>query len=106
MRIVVEIRTEARAELVALLAPRMSTEGDAVRFAAEFLEDIQQQFHEYGGPPPAAEVWVDPAGRVWWWRYTEALWTCYTSVTRAGRLFRPPTRTLTVVAFRVRPGAL
>jgi hypothetical protein len=106
MRVVVEITTEARAELVELLAARMPTEGDAVRFAAEFLEDIRQQFQEHEGPPPTAEVWVAPDGRFWWWRYTEGVWTGYTSVTQPGRLFRPPIRTLTVVAFRVRPAAL
>jgi hypothetical protein len=106
MRVVVEVTTEAQAELVALLTTRMPTEGDAVRFAAEFLEDIQQQFQEHEGPPPTAEVWVAPDGRMWWWRYTEGVWTGYTSVAQPRRLFRPLIRTFTVVAFRVRPAAL
>jgi hypothetical protein len=103
MTVVVEIANNAREDLFALLAVRTPTEGDAARFAAEYLEDIERQFREYQGPPPMAEVRVDSWGDVWWWHYANGIWTGYTVATQARRLFRPPVRTFRVVAFRARP---
>ena len=58
MKVVVEVTVAAREDLVALLAARMPTEGDAARFGAEFIEDIKQQFRDHDGLPPG----VDPKG--------------------------------------------
>lgn len=106
MRVVVDITPEARAELVALLANRMPTEADAVRFAAEFAADIKQQFEDHEGPPPGAEVLVISRWRITWWRYIGGVWIAYTRVLQPRRLFYPAVLRFTVVAFRVQPQAL
>jgi hypothetical protein len=41
MKVVVEVTTEARADLVALLEARASVEGDALPFAVLYIEDIE-----------------------------------------------------------------
>ena len=84
MKVVVECTTEARAELVALLAARMPTEGDAVRFAAEYVEDIEQQFREHEGPPPGSRRLRRTGTEEWWWRYANGIWTVFRIADRSG----------------------
>ena len=95
MRVVVEFTTDARADLVALLSARMPTAGDAVRFAAEFLVDME-------GQPPDAEKYIDDDGVTWWWRYVNGIWLGYGFEDRTAWMFRM-VRQVTVFAFRPLP---
>ena len=105
MQIVVELTTEARQDLLRLIAARTPDEGDAVRFAALYADDIEAQFRKHEGPPPDAEARPGADGTVWWWRYANGIWTRFTLSDQPGWFFRPAVRTITVSAFRVRPPA-
>lgn len=105
MRIVVEFTVEARAELFALLAARVPTEGDAARFGELFLEDIEQQFRDYEGLPPGVESYVGARGTVWWWRYVDGIWLAYTFEDSTSWMFRT-VRTVMVIAFEPFPRVL
>ncbi|MCI0705010.1 MAG: hypothetical protein L0241_28455 [Planctomycetia bacterium] len=104
MKIVVEFTTAARIDLFALLAARMPTEGDAARFGAEFLTDMEGQFRDYDGLPPGAEKYSNANGTVWWWRYMNGIWAVYTLEDRTSWLFRA-VRAVTVFAFEPLPPA-
>jgi hypothetical protein len=102
MKVVVEFTTESRAELFALLTARMPTEGDAARFAAEFLEDMGQQLRDYEGQPPEAEKHVVDDRETWWWRYVNGIWMGYRFEDRTAWMFRT-VRQVTVFAFEPLP---
>ena len=78
MQIVVELTTEARQDLLRLIAARTPDEGDAVRFAALYADDIEAQFRKYEAPPPGARRLVGADGEEWWWRYADGIWTVFT----------------------------
>jgi hypothetical protein len=102
MKVVVEFTTESRADLVALLSARMPTPGDAVRFAAEFLVDMEEQLRDYEGVPPGAEEYTDNNGVTWWWRYVNGIWLGYGFEDRTSWMFKT-VRQVTVFAFRPLP---
>jgi hypothetical protein len=62
MRVVVEFTMGAREDLFTLLAARMPTEGDAARFGAEFLADIEQQLREHEDCRPVPRSSLTPMG--------------------------------------------
>jgi hypothetical protein len=105
MTVVVEFTTEARADLVALLTARMPTEGDAVRFATLYTEDIEQRLREHEGPPPGSRRLRRTDSEEWWWLYADGIWTVFRIVDRSGWLFSA-IRTMTVFAFEPRPPML
>ncbi len=102
MNVIVEFTTGAREDLFALLEARMPTAGDAARFGAEFVADIEQQLRDYEGQPPGAEKHIDAAGVSWWWRYINGVWVGYGIEDRPAWMFRT-VREVTVFAFRPRP---
>lgn len=102
MKVVVAFTTESRADLVALLSARTKAPGDAVRFAAEFLVDMEEQLRENDGVPPGAKRYVDDNGAEWWWKYTNGVWLVYSLEDRTSWMFKT-VRQVTVVAFESQP---
>ena len=105
MRVEVELTTDARLELLALVSTRSLNEGDAIRFAALYSEDIQLQLQQHEGLPPGTEAKQRSDGTVWWWHYADGIWTGYTRSLRPRRLFRPASLFIQVISFRVLPPA-
>lgn len=104
MKVVVKFTTRARQDLFALLVARTPTAGDAARFGAEFLEDVEQQLRDHDGIPPDAEQYVDSRGTTWWWRYVNGIWLAYRIDDQTSWLFRT-VRQVTVFAFEPLPPA-
>lgn len=102
MKVAVEFTAGSRENLLQLLAGRAPTEGDAVEFAALFVEDIESQFQGHDGIPPEARRLPEPRGDEWWWHYAADVWAGFTVTDQPGGWFRPATRTVRVFAFRVR----
>lgn len=98
MKVVVEVTVAAREDLLALIAARTPTVGDATNFAAVYLGDIAQQLQEHEGPPPGSRRVRRHGAEEWWWRYADGVWTLFRIVDRPGWLFSA-TRTITVFAF-------
>lgn len=103
MKIVVQVSTAARAELVRLLSGRVPDPADAVRFATLYVEDLVQQFRLHRGAPPEAERWDDGPRGFYWWRYVEGVWVLFRVTERPAGLLGQAIRTVTVLAFRERP---
>ena len=102
MRIVVEFTVASRVEIVNLLTRRLADEGDAVRFATLYLEDIEQQLRRHEGPPPDAEQRVREDGSIWWWRYAEGIWTAFQISDTTRRFMGITVRRIQVFSFRSR----
>ncbi len=105
MRIVVEFDAPARADLLRLLRARTTGEGDALRFAQLYVDDMEAEFRSHAGPPPAAERHEIDGEGVWWWRYADGIWTLFRVTDRKSRFFGGAVRTIKVFAFRARPPA-
>ena len=103
MRIVVRFTVSSRVEIVGLLTHRLADEGDAVRFAALYLEDIEQQLRRHEGPPPEAEERVQEDGSTWWWKYADGIWTAFRISDSARRFLGVTVRRIEVFSFRSRP---
>ena len=106
MRVEVEITTDARLELLALVSTRSPNAGDAVRFAALYSEDMRLQLQMHEGMPPGAEAKRGTDGNVWWWHYADGIWTAYTRAIKARRLFRPASLFIQIISFRALPPVL
>jgi len=105
MRVAVQVTADARHELLKLLARRFPDEGDALRFAALFVEDLEQQFLRHAGPPPDSYSRRVGNGTVWW-RYTDGIWANFTTATRGSRLLGGVRRIITVIGFEANPPEL
>ena len=102
MRIDVEVTTDARLELLAIVSSKLPDEGDAVRFAALYVEDMVKQFQAAEGPPPASDARRGSHGTIWW-KFADGIWANYSVATRGSRLLGGVRRTITVFGFEENP---
>jgi len=102
MIVEVEWTTDARSELVAVLEDSAPTGQDALLTAMIYLDDMDDQFKQHGGPPPGARVRPRPDGG--WWLYADGLWVAYTIQDRSAGWLRPRRiRRIVVVAVEATP---
>ena len=103
MRILVEFTVDSRIELVHLLKARMADEGDAVRFASLYLDDIEQEFLKCEGTHPRAEQIIREDKVFWSWHYADGIWAAFTITDVKRRFLGGTVRTIRVFSFRSRP---
>jgi hypothetical protein len=106
MRVIVELTTEAREEMVQLLEGRMPQPADALVTAIISTEDVIRTFETHGGPPPEATLRRYANREEVWWLYADGIWVGFTTSTRLTWFRRPTERTIRVTAVAEQPGVL
>ncbi len=106
MKVVVEFRPEARAQLLRLLEESTSSLADALIAATIYCEELEDVLEEHGAPPPGAILRQRATGA--WWLYANGIWVALTREERyvGLRPFRRLQRTFTVVAAATRPNGV
>ena len=104
MKIVVEVLSAARAQLLEVLEDRCPSKADALLAAITYCDEITRLFEEYQAPPPDAIL--RPRGKTGsWWLFASGVWVAFTREDRylGLRPFRRVERTFTVLGFASRP---
>ncbi len=103
MNVEVEYEPPARADLIRLLTPRVTSDLDAVLFAGVYLEDLTRLFVSHQGDMPDAINLRRADGSRWWWRYVRGLWVAYVLTDQRSWAFGATTRTVRVLGFSAVP---
>jgi hypothetical protein len=76
MKVVVEFRSEARDQLLKLIAARAPSLADALLAATTYCEELVRVLEEHAAPPPGAIIRPRETGA--WWLYADGIWVAFT----------------------------